>query len=158
MTRRGTRDRGALQTVFEESQAVPLDESHDQVDTVGTRQLGPDLVTQPRFSRSVRQKCGLGQRGRRALSQRSRLASRRGRQGIARSCLAVARESSAAPRISTSWLTRASRRSAFLSSRKSAEGDIPDVPRQDVWLVGLVDRSALNVQPVTPPGASRARA
>ena len=62
---------GCLEAVLEEAQAVPLDEGHDDVDPVGTRQLGSNLVADSWLTGRVGEECGIREWRRRALTKRA---------------------------------------------------------------------------------------
>ena len=60
-----------LEPVLEEAQAVPLDEGHDDVDPVGTRQLGSNLVADSWLTGRVGEECGIREWRRRTLTKRT---------------------------------------------------------------------------------------
>ena len=130
-----------LELVFEQAQAVPLDEGHDHVDPVGAGQLGAARAP-CRLALGVGEQGGIRQRRGRSIMEQTPRATGCGRAGDCEEMAGGPRKG--VVRGAEQCHEVVDHRKATIGISLVAEGsecDIADVPRQHLRLIGVVDRT-----------------
>ena len=135
-----------LESVLEEAQAVPLDEGHDDVDPVGTRQLGSNLVADSWLTGRVGEERGIREWRGRTLTKRTDHGAGYGRHRNSEELPSGGERVVRSPQLAHESVDQGQPTPRVPLLAQGSQGDITDVPRQNVRLVGLVDHSPLNIE------------